>query len=62
MCACIDVLRCLLAKDLAVVGVADIMMTEREVGIKNEVPAIETAAERGDDKYNKYLTIHYHIV
>ena len=39
------------AKGLAVVAVVVIMMTGREVDIKSGVPAIETAAERGDDKY-----------
>ena len=46
-----------LAKDLAVVAVVVIMMTEREVDIKNGVPAIETAAGRGDDKYITSPTI-----
>lgn len=41
----------LIAKDLAVVVAVAIMRTEREVGIKKEAHAIETAAEKGDDKY-----------
>ena len=39
-----------LAKDLVVVVAVDIMMTGREVGIKNGVLVIETAAEKGDDE------------
>ena len=39
-----------LAKDLVVVVAVDIMMTGREVGIKNRVHVIETEAEKGDDK------------
>ena len=41
----------IIVKDLAVVAVVDIMTTEKEVGIRNGVHAIETAAGRGDDKY-----------
>ena len=45
----INLLLFTLAKDLVVVAV-EIMMTEREVGIKNGVHVIETEAEKGDDK------------
>ena len=46
----INLLLFTLAKDLVVVVAVDIMMTGREVGIKNGVLVIETAAEKGDDE------------
>ena len=46
-----------IAKDLAVVAVVDIMKTEKEVGIRNGVHAIETAAGRGDDNTSHHCTI-----
>jgi len=46
----INLLLFTLAKDLVVVVAVDIMMTGREVGIKNGAHVIETEAEKGDDK------------
>ena len=46
----INLLLFTLAKDLVVVVAVDIMMTEREVGIKNGVHVIETEAEKGGDE------------